>query len=36
MVEIGGKPLLYRQVDTLNELGVKDITVVRGLLQRDN
>lgn len=30
LVPIGGKPLLYRQADTLNELGIKAITVVRG------
>ncbi len=30
LLEISGKPLLYRQVDTLNEIGIKDITVVRG------
>ncbi len=30
LLPVGGKPLLYRQVDTLNEVGVKDITVVRG------
>jgi phosphoenolpyruvate phosphomutase len=30
LLPIGGKPLLYRQVDTLNEVGIKSITVVRG------
>jgi phosphoenolpyruvate phosphomutase len=30
MVEIAGKPLLERTVDTLNSIGVRDITVVRG------
>src|SRR5205085_9936890 len=30
LVPIGGRPLLYRQADTLNELGIKAITVVRG------
>ena len=30
MVEIAGKPLLERTVDTLNSIGIKDITVVRG------
>jgi phosphoenolpyruvate phosphomutase len=30
MIEIAGKPLLERTVDTLNSIGIKDITVVRG------
>jgi phosphoenolpyruvate phosphomutase len=30
MLNISGKPLLYKQTDTLNEIGIKDITVVRG------
>ncbi len=30
MVEIAGKPLLERMVDTLDSIGIKDITVVRG------
>ena len=30
MIEIAGKPLLERTVDTLRGIGVKDITVVRG------
>ena len=30
LLEIGGKPLLYKQVDILNESGLKDIIVVRG------
>ena len=30
LLPVGGKPLLYRQVDTLNEVGIKDVTVVRG------
>lgn len=30
LLPVGGKPLLYRQVDTLNEVGIKSITVVRG------
>jgi phosphoenolpyruvate phosphomutase len=30
LIPVSGRPLLYRQVDTLNELGVKRITVVRG------
>ena len=30
LLEISGKPLLYRQVDILNNIGVKNITVVRG------
>lgn len=30
LVEVSGKPLLYRQISTLNEIGIKDITVVRG------
>jgi phosphoenolpyruvate phosphomutase len=30
MIEIAGKPLLERTVDTLNSIGVKEITVVRG------
>ncbi|HYF11797.1 MAG TPA: phosphocholine cytidylyltransferase family protein, partial [Actinomycetota bacterium] len=30
MVEIAGKPLLERTVDTLHSIGIKDITVVRG------
>ena len=30
MVEIAGKPLLERTVETLNGIGIKDITVVRG------
>ena len=30
LLEISGRPLLYKQVDMLNEIGIKDITVVRG------
>jgi len=30
MVEIAGKPLLERMVETFNQIGIKDITVVRG------
>lgn len=30
MLSISGRPLLYRQVDRLNEIGIKNITVVRG------
>ena len=30
MIEIAGKPLLERTVDTLNSIGIKEITVVRG------
>ncbi|MCZ6763719.1 MAG: phosphoenolpyruvate mutase [Alphaproteobacteria bacterium] len=30
MLDIRGKPLLHRLVDTLNQSGVRDITVVRG------
>ena len=30
MIEIAGKPLLERTVDTLHSIGIKDITVVRG------
>ncbi len=30
MVEIAGKPLLERTVETLNAIGINDITVVRG------
>ena len=30
MIEIAGKPLLERSVDTLRTIGIKDITVVRG------
>lgn len=30
LLEVSGKPLIYKQVDTLNEIGVKDISVVRG------
>lgn len=30
MVEIAGKPLLERMVETFNSIGIKDITVVRG------
>jgi phosphoenolpyruvate phosphomutase len=30
MVEIAGKPLLERTVETLNGIGIKEITVVRG------
>jgi phosphoenolpyruvate phosphomutase len=30
MIEIAGKPLLERTVDTLRSIGIKDITVVRG------
>ncbi|MGH2446080.1 MAG: phosphoenolpyruvate mutase [Candidatus Limnocylindria bacterium] len=30
MIEIAGKPLLERTVDTLQAIGIKDITVVRG------
>ena len=30
MLTVAGKPLLYRQVDLLREIGIRDITVVRG------
>jgi len=30
MISIGGVPLLNRLIDTLNDLGVKDISVIRG------
>ena len=30
MLDAGGKPLLYRQIDMLNEISIKNITVVRG------
>ena len=30
LLPIGGKPILDRQVETYNQLGIKDITVVRG------
>lgn len=30
LLEISGQPLLKRQIETLNEIGIKDITVVRG------
>lgn len=30
MLAVAGKPLLYHQVDMLREIGVRDITVVRG------
>ena len=30
MVEIAGKPLLERMVETFNQIGIRDITVVRG------
>jgi len=30
MIPIGGKPLLHRMATTLREIGIKDITVVRG------
>ena len=30
LIPISGKPLLYHLVDCLNEIGIKDITVVRG------
>lgn len=30
LLDISGKPLLYKQVDTLHEIGIKNITVVRG------
>ena len=30
MVSVGGKPLLHRMIATLNEIGIKHITVVRG------
>ena len=30
MLEVSGKPLLQHQIDTLEEIGVRDITVVRG------
>lgn len=30
MLAVAGKPLLYHQVDVLREIGVRDITVVRG------
>ncbi len=30
LLEVAGKPILYRQMETLNSAGIKDITVVRG------
>jgi len=30
LLEISGQPLLKRQIETLNEIGIKEITVVRG------
>lgn len=30
LLEISGQPLLKRQIEILNEIGIKDITVVRG------
>ncbi|MBI3336879.1 phosphoenolpyruvate mutase [Candidatus Peregrinibacteria bacterium] len=30
MLDIGGKPILFRQIDTLRDIGINDITVVRG------
>ena len=30
MLEVSGKPLLQHQIDTLEEIGVRDITIVRG------
>lgn len=30
LLEISGRPILYKQIDTLREIGVSDITVVRG------
>lgn len=30
MLEVSGRPLLQHQIDTLEEIGVRDITVVRG------
>jgi phosphoenolpyruvate phosphomutase len=30
LISISGKPLLYRMVDGLNQIGIKEITVVRG------
>ncbi len=30
LIPISGKPLLFKQIETLNEIGIKDITVVRG------
>jgi phosphoenolpyruvate phosphomutase len=30
LIPIAGKPLLFKQIETLNEIGIKDITVVRG------
>ncbi|MBI4125590.1 MAG: phosphoenolpyruvate mutase [Deltaproteobacteria bacterium] len=30
MIPVGGEPLLFRQIRTLQEAGVKDVTVVRG------
>lgn len=30
MLEVGGVPILFRQIKTLNDLGIRNITVVRG------
>jgi phosphoenolpyruvate phosphomutase len=30
MLEVGGKPLLYKHIETLEEIGIHDFTVVRG------
>ncbi|MFQ5872929.1 MAG: phosphoenolpyruvate mutase [Dehalococcoidia bacterium] len=30
LIPISGRPLLYRMVDALNQIGIKEITVVRG------
>jgi len=30
LLEVAGRPILYKQIDTLREIGVKDVTVVRG------
>lgn len=34
MLEVGGKPLLHRQIETLRDIGVRDITVVRGFAKK--
>ena len=30
LLEVSGRPILYKQIDTLNDIGINNITVVRG------
>ena len=34
MLEVAGQPLIFKQIQTLREMGIKDITIVRGF-QKD-